>query len=323
MNILLFVTSLLMILSLMTYARIDSFRYFLGMEAEFERYMSTIERISTNAAAVQWYKTTRAPKPKTNTPAPKPPANPKTQKKQGQSASRLSFRIFIDQKMRQDNPEAFKQTAEWAKRLMITLYGNQKFFIEAHQKNPTFMDQILESLERATEGLFTGKQKLTDVAQLSNLYLDESVAQVFYRMLKGCSNSELKADQPVEEEKEDIVKVPANSDNDQEEDTSTEAEEYSKEGRDSLLNYITLSNATRIRVYLASRALLAAMFGEVSVADSIIEARQALYRAVINESLTAEEATDQFADLLKGYMSNNDEEFLDFTVSRTNPAGYK
>lgn len=308
----------------MTYARIDSFRYFLGMEAEFERYMSTIERSYINTIAVKWYKTTRAPKPRNENQEKPPPRDPKP-KQQGPSASRLSFRMFIDQKMRLDNAEAFRQTSEWAKKLMITLYGRQGFFRKALKTNPTFMDQILESLERATEDLFSGKQKLTEAAQLSNLQLDPNVMETFYRMLKGCSNPEDKnipLPIPKEEENDTIVELPPESDNDEEDETATEADEFVKEGYDSLLNYITLRNTTRIRVYLASRPLLAAIFGDVSIANSIIEARQGLYRLVSNDSLSAEDATEQFADLLKGHLSNNDEQFLDFKVSRTNPAGY-
>ncbi len=60
MNVLLFVTSLLMILSLLTYAKLDGFRYFLGMDAQFERYMSSVERSYTSEKAIDWYKTTMA-----------------------------------------------------------------------------------------------------------------------------------------------------------------------------------------------------------------------------------------------------------------------
>lgn len=326
MNILLFVTSLLMLLSLMTYARIDSFRYFLGMEAQFEKYMTSIERNQTNAAAEQWYDTTRATKPKDPNKPAKTPA-PQNQQNQKKSSSRLSFRFFIDQKMRETNQAAFKQTAEWAKKLMLTLYGNQEFFAEEFKKNPAFMDEILESLERATEGLFTGKIKLTKAAQLSNLNLDESVREAFYHMLKGCPNSELKKNQALLDEKkaENNITSPSDAEGDEgdADDTANEAQEYSKDGYDSLLNYITLQNTPRIRVFLASRPLLAAIFGQVSTADAIIEARQGLYRAVIHGTLTPKDATDQFADQLKNYTNNFDEAFLDFTVSRTNPARYR
>lgn len=308
-----------MLLSLMTYARIDSFRYFLGMEAQFESYMNSLERKETNKAAKQWYETTRAPRPKDPNDR-KPPRDPQ---KKSSASSRLSFRIFVDQKMREKDEAAFKRTSEWAKKLMIILYGNREFFAVEYKKNPAFLDQILESLEKATEGLLTGKLKLDKATQLSNLNLDESVSEAFYYMLKGCPNAELKKDQTITDEKkeDDIVKSPSDTDDDDRDDN--DAMEYSKDGYDSLLNYISLQNTTKIRVFLASRPLLAAIFGDVSTADAIIVARQGLYRAVVNGSLDPKDASDQFADLLKGYTQNFDEGFLDFTVSKTNPAGYR
>lgn len=302
----------------MTYAKIDSFRYFLGMDAEFEHYMSTIERTRINKAAENWYADTTAPKPVSNNTKneAKTPRDPK-------AGSRLSFYILIDPKTRQDDSELFKQTTEWAKRLMVALYGNQEFFIKAGQENPSFMDLILESLERAGGNLLTGKQKLTDTAQLSNLHLDPSVAETFYHMLKGCSTGQPKAKQAPAIEREFNVKMPDDPESDEDEDAKAEASEYSKDDYDSLLNYITLRNTTKIRVYLASKPLLTAIVGQPSVADSIVEARQGLYRAVMNGSLSTADAKSQLADLFKGYINNFDDKYLDFTVSKTNPAKYK
>lgn len=322
MNILLFVTSLLMILSLMTYARVDSFRYFLGLEAEFERYISTVERSYINSTALNWYINTHAPRQRVAVQKKEPP---KKTKNQGASSSRLSFRIFIDPKMRQEKPDALKQTTEWAKRLMIALYGKQDFFIETIQKNPGFMDQILESLERATEDLLLGKIKLTEAAQLSNLHLDPNITLVFYHMLKGCQIESNRGSNKSENEKKNILETSSasTSDGDEEDETDDDSSnEFDKAGYDSLLNFITLRNAINVRVFLASKPLLTAIFGQPEIADTIIEARQTFYRAVVNGSLTADEATDQFERMLKGYLNSNDENFLDFRVSRTNPARY-
>ena len=59
MNVLLFVTSLLTILALLTYAKMDSFRYYQGIEAKFESYMQTVEQAYTNKIAADWYDTTK------------------------------------------------------------------------------------------------------------------------------------------------------------------------------------------------------------------------------------------------------------------------
>ena len=173
MNILLFVTSLLMILSLLTYARIDNFRYFLGMQSEFERYMRTIERVYINQSAENWYDTSRA-KIKGNDvpeiPGIKDPNDPnkssekevqealkeanadpvdliqlqenaetpKTTEVSGTPTSHMSVRILFNQKMRTANDEVYRQTKEWTKQLMRELYGKQKFFTDMMGKTWRF-----------------------------------------------------------------------------------------------------------------------------------------------------------------------------------------
>ena len=55
MNILIFVMSLLMMLALLTYGRLDMYRSFVVTQGEFERYMADGERNAINSAAQQWY----------------------------------------------------------------------------------------------------------------------------------------------------------------------------------------------------------------------------------------------------------------------------
>jgi len=312
MNILLFVSSLLMILALMTYARVDSFRYFLGMDARFEHYMSTVERLDTNEAAENWYKTSKAKKGRGGG------------GKSFNAAPRISFKIFVDQKVKQKNPQAYAQTVQWTKNLMTTLYGKQNFFIEATQKNPFFMDQLIEAIENAAQTL-PQTQPLKAAIDLSNLDVGPDLKQTFYLMLKGCLREDHAIKKsPEKPERQFNVTLPeTNEDSDEEDEVADEALEYSgAKGYDSLLNYITLRNTTKIRLYLASKPVLQAIFGNASTVDQFIQTRNDLYQSVKSDSMQADVATKELQAAVQSHIGNIDDAFFDFRVTKTNPADY-
>lgn len=310
MNVLLFVTSLLTILALLTYAKIDSFRYFLGIEAEFERYMQTIEQDYTNTKAEDWYSKTRTKE------------NSGGGGKKAEGSPRLSFLVFIDSDLRSKNSELYQNTMQWAKSLMTTLYGNRQFFKEATQKSSLFIEEILEGLGRAVEQLPDQKKKLKNAADLMNLNLDPQIETPLYLMLKGCQRDKAdEANMPVKQN--NFVTNPNEIDPDDEEDNLQEAQEYTADaGYDSLLNYITLQNKPKIRVYLASLPLLQAITGQESFARGIIEARTSLYQSIKNISPLPDEISTQFQSMVQGYLGNANTTYLDFTITKTNPTQY-
>lgn len=331
MNILLFVTSMMMILSILTYARIDSFRYFTGMQSEFERYMRNIERAYPNTAAKQWYDTTIANKrgtpqgaltgqPEPPSPAPENTESPNPPPKSTPSSPRLSFRILIDPQMRQSQEKSYVQIHRWAKNLIETLYKNQPFYKEMLQKHPTFLDDLLARLQRVVEEL-PENQRPTQTNDLSNLSLGSDLEDAFYLMLKGCSKGDLTST------KHNLLHLSeAISEDDKnpedETDNAEEALEYSTgNGYNSLLNYITLKKITKIRVYLASRELLSAIFGSTEIADNIIKYRYDLYRSVMG-GLPPDQAKNQFQSMYQSSIKGDDESLLDFKVTKTNPSEY-
>jgi hypothetical protein len=331
MNVLLFVTSLLLILSLLTYARIDNFRYFLGMQSEFERYMSTVERSHINQTAKQWYDRTIA-NSRTNSPSQQTPTQttPPTDGSEPTSehqpvpgaagTSRLSLRTILDPDLRSKNEQADQQTLQWIKDLMRVLYGQQPFFKEMMQKRPTFLDDILAGMAAAINAIPKDK-RVWKAEELSNLNLGPELEEAYYLMLKGCVNvkNELSA-APQPPPVEFVIDTEAGKED--ETDPSNEATEYSSaESYSSLLNYITLKNTTKVRVYLASRPLLIAIFGQASVADSIIQTRSSLYRSVMN-GMAPEEATNQFKASFQAAGKGDADTFLDFKVTKTNPSEY-
>lgn len=310
MNVLLFVTSFLTILALLTYAKIDSFRYFSGIEAQFERYMEQIEQVYTNQIADKWYKTTKAD---TGNGGGKRPAD---------ASPRLSFAVLIDSNLRAQNQDLYDNTMTWAKSLMTILYKDRPFFKEASQKSPYFLTEILEGLGRAVDQLASDQKKhLKSASDLMNLKLDSKIETPFYLMLKGCEREEGKVGiGPVKQS--NFVSID-DHDPDFEEDNIEEANEFTGgKGYDSLLNYITLQKSTKVRVYLASYPVLQAISGQESFARSIIEARTSIYQTIKNVSPIPDDTSTQFQALVQGYISGANTKFLDFTVTKTNPSQY-
>ncbi|MBA3239318.1 MAG: hypothetical protein H0T62_13375 [Parachlamydiaceae bacterium] len=310
MNVLLFVTSFLTILALLTYAKIDSFRYFSGIEAQFERYMEQIEQVYSNQIAEKWYKTTKANTSDGHGRRP-PDASP-----------RLSFAVLIDSNLRAQNQDLYDNTMIWAKSLMTVLYKDRPFFKEASQKSPHFLTEILEGLGRAVDQLpAEQKKQLKNAADLTNLKLDSNIDTSFYLMLKGCQREESKMGL-VPLNQSNFVSLDGN-DSDYEDDNIEEAKEYTGgKGYDSLLNYITLQKSTKVRVYLASFPVLQAISGQAAFARSIIEARTSIYQTIKNASPIPDDTSTQFQAVVQGYISGANTKFLDFTVTKTNPAQY-
>lgn len=311
MNVLLFVTSLLTILALLTYAKIDSFRYFLGIEAKFESYMQTVEQVYPNKIAEDWYNTTKAKDITLRN------------RNVAEGSPRLSFAVLIDPKLKEKEPELYKNTMDWAKKLMRVLYETKPFFKETIQKSPDFIDEILDGLGRAVEQLTPEQRKqLKTAADLMNLKLDEPLVTPFYLMLKGCQREKTVEADKVPIKQNNFVSLDEN-DPDDEDDNRQEAQEYTADnGYDSLLNYITLQNKKKVRVYLASRPLLQAITGQEAAANSIIEARTMLYQNIKNVSPMPDDTTEQFQSLVQGYLSGANATFIDFTVTKTNPTSY-
>src|ERR1700733_2769224 len=92
MNVLLFVTAMIMVLSMLTYTKLETYRSFSLLNSHFTRYMEKVERGYINTAAENWYINSQATRTTTST-RTNPPQGGKNA-----SRSRLSFLLFIDKK---------------------------------------------------------------------------------------------------------------------------------------------------------------------------------------------------------------------------------
>lgn len=328
MNVLLYVMTILMLLALMTYARLEMFRDTTGMQLIFEYYMKNKEREPVNKTEVDWYYIKRASKK--TAPAGKQNEN-EDKKKQAPGSSRISFYYFVNQQGREAAMTQYSMVLPLAKRLVSALYGDAKFYQEALEKRPTLLDDLFAAIIVATDKL-KDKDKLKKTEELANLDLgDSQLNEVFAKMLKGVPDFKQEGNKPSEEaefsaltsdEDEGVVEVKTPSASQQEQPQDKKNSPVTK-GYPSLYDFITIRNTKGIRLFLASRPLLMAIYGDPAIVNSVIAFRNELHNRV-RAGLNTQEATKTFQAEIQGYRYEGlDPSLLDFSVTKTNPGDYE
>lgn len=301
--------SLLMMLALLTYGRLDMYRSFIVTQGEFERYMGEGERDAINAAAQQWYDwTVLTPKN----------AGPKKSAPSDASAKLPVHELFNAEN---PNPQLEAVNKELLKKLIHVVFGQQKEFETAMNRNSGFVDDLINAMQAAGKRLTLEKRPIKTTDGLENLDLENQPLQdIYYWMMKGYHPQK----PPVEKEmiQKPILEIVEESGN-RDEPTDNQVEEHPhKEGTISLLDFVTMNpNKTKIRVFLAPRAVLLTIFDPATV-DEIIQSRIDFYHQVRSEKENGP-LSEQFKQRFASKASGIPENILDFTVTNTDPRLYE
>ena len=286
MNVLLFVMSMLMLLVMITYGRLESFRSFAFVQVQFKEYMEHNERAFVNQSAVDRYNSTVATRSE---------KSQVDQREKSKASSKLSFNLFIDKKERDANQQQLETHLNVARSLIYYLYGDQEFYKELEIKRPNFVNEIFSALMTQSEPL----SKIKKVKELATIDLkDPDLNDAFTRMLKGAYEKPPKNKEP----------RPIKLD----------------EGYYSLLDFITVGTGKlQLRVFLASRQLLIAVYGNSSTVDEIVRVRYQLYKNVVDKVMDVGQAGEELKTLFgNSALPFVPADFLDFGVSKTNPNRY-
>lgn len=305
MNILIYVITLLMLLVTITYAKLESFRALMGSQAGFVHYMGTIEKGAAEKGAEFWYNKIHFKRNKSET--------DKDNKNEKIPGSRLSFHLFVDTAARENAAEIYPPTRELAKRLMNTLYKETTFFQKMMQQQPNFLDSLINEIQLAASQL-PPTQKIKQPAGIENLDLpSEELKNTLYKMLKGLPALS-----------KNVELVPTSDD---EADSVEGDESKAPPGYTSLIDHITMRATPKVRVYLASRPLLQAIYGDAYVVDIVIEKRNQLYKKVHADKDNQElkkASQEEFEQTCKHLGTAGDfHNILDFSVTNTNPKNYE
>jgi hypothetical protein len=301
MNVLIFVMTMIMLLSLLTYARLET--YFSGQifQEVFNNYMEKQERGYINAEVDTTYKDIRV------TQGAKRLATPRV------AATRnLSLVLLQNKKERESKLPEWQQRVILLKNLINILYADQPFFQKLQKERPFFLDEMINELVQVVDTL-PQEQKLKKASDLANLKLpDPELDTALYKMLHGAI-----ALQPSEKMAE--VQEKAEGEGEQE-----EVQEYkSPEGYFSLLDYINLSTQSKIRIFLAPRQVLMAIFHDPTLVDTILAERKVLYREAAGK-VDPKELEKKFRSQFDPrHDSAIDSSLLDYSVTKTNPKLYE
>jgi hypothetical protein len=316
-NILIFVMTMLMLLSLMTYARLETYRDSQAFQNVFKHYMEKEERGYINTQAdtiyqrIEYTKEKKSPKEGEQKKSPKPPANAKP---------RVGIKLLIDSN-RDKQEKEWSQTQILLKNLIKTLYGKQPFYKKIEDERPFFIDDMIREVAQTIDDLPKDK-KPKKASDLSNLRLpDPQLDDVLYKMLHGALYDTVILSTDTREPS--TPQEPILESGSEGGDDPSDAEEYrSSEGYYSLLDFVTIGFPPKIRVYLASEEVLRSAFPDSTV-STILEERQRLFqRAKDDEDIG--ELNESFKNqFLRMKEPSVDDESLDFSVTKVNPKYYK
>lgn len=296
MNLLLFVTVMLMVLASMSYSELRIFTSQNLAQNAWVKFMKSKEGCVYNEAARKVYDD--APKSKKDSWEERESnglqQDPKPDRTQSEGQSRINFRILIG-KAKELEESGYQEFTEVLKNLITNLYADQPFFKKAQSERPHFLEDIFNKLREVKN------DKIKKSADLATLDLgDAELQEVFYFFLNKISR-----------------------------DNSEGEEGKKKEGKKekpceevSLLNYLSEGSKNKIRVYLASRDMLRAVFGNEEIVNDIIKQRLDIHRKIkdgTTEALAA--ATEEFRLAFIGQSPYR--EILDFTVTKTDPKSYE
>jgi hypothetical protein len=279
MNVLMFVMAMLMLMSLMTYSKLNEYRIQSTLQYQFDNYMQHQERKYFNDRSLDKYNDTHV-RTKKGTDKKSP---------RNSSSSKLPIGVLLDRSQQSVGTGKYDTVRILLKNLIINTYGNHNFLAEALKERPDSIDEIINRLPDAVQNL-PNNQKVTKPKDLADVDLEDSLLnELFYKLLKGS--------QFLYEKKGKLI----------------------EEGYPPLVDFINTGKGSKIRVYLASREVLGVVFDlnavdeivrsrdffYLEVVNDRIEAKEATerFKTMFEGSISPNASTD----------------FVDFSVSKTDP----
>ncbi len=170
MNILLFVTTTLLLFSIMTFGKLDLFQNRTLMSHTLENSLKSEKTKSFDQAAEKMYEEITVSS-KNGVQVNKSPVR-----------KLITFRLFVNQEERKTHLQEREEFAYLTKNLMQILFQEKPFYLEIAEKRPGFLDELLHAIEDASAQL---TWKIKQKKDLANLFLQDSELNiVFSKMLK-------------------------------------------------------------------------------------------------------------------------------------------
>lgn len=292
MNLLIFVMSLIMLMASITYSSLGRF-----VKAEVQAH-EWQERI--RAQAREKYNRSlydRAPSKPDGKEKEKVPEDKGPRKENGRGT--LSGQFLLNPTFRNAHQGDLIKFGELFKSIARRLYHEQPFFKNLERERPQFLDEIMREIVDISE---RDKPIANFDALMLKKWSDPNLKRAFSLMLAETPAYQRPVHEPIEKEEPE-----------EERDES----DASVNGLVSLNYYFHFNYKDKIRLWLAPRPVLMAIFNNTELVDSLIVARKRLYKSLMAQHYKEEEIAKS---LRESYGNKSPyESFIDYTVTKTRP----
>lgn len=284
MNILLYVLTLLTAMSIMTFARLQTFLNVATVRQEYACLMGEEDRIAMNQIQTKLYDTHNGKGTK------------KENGKKTDATRKVNFILFVNRDLREQNDPAFQTLNTIIKSLMTNLYKKEPFYIKIQETKGDPSEVLMAQITRVADER-EGNTVVKSLGNLKTLDLqDPELQELFSKMLGGEKEYKEKSSCP----------------------------KPSKPSYPSLLNYIEIKkhkdgSIQPIRIQLAPPEVIEAIFIDPNIVDEIISTREELRNQSGKLGSTEQQvASQEFERLFKSRLPGNlDQNLFDFTITTT------
>ena len=297
MNILIFVMALLMLMASITYSSLNRF-----VKAEVQAH-EWQERIRAQARVKYNQSLYALSKPKVKEEA-KPPEPKKEDKKAEKPKAEMGKGIIpgqflLNPSFRQQHPDDLIKYGELFKAVARQLYFEQPFFKNLEKDRPQFLDEIMREIVEISE---RGKPIANFNKLMFEKWSDPNLKRAFSLMLAESPSYR----KPVK------VKI-------EKDDEEKEKEEsiINRNGIITLNDYFHFIYKDKIRLWLAPKPVLIALFRNSELVDALMQDRKQNYPKLISGIYERDDLEKYLHETYGGKSAY--ETFIDYTVTKTRP----
>lgn len=303
MNLLIFVMALLMVLASITYSSLHTF--FRNEVQSFEwqdrirvvaysKYNDSLRFCPITSKSIT--KTSKAIPVDAETEQEK--KTPSAPKETGRGT--LPAQFLLNASYRKIHENEFPQFQELFKTLIRILYSDQPFYKRMQEERPNFLDEMIREIVDISE---RGKHPISKLDDLMfEKWGDPDLKHAFSYMLKAT---------PIyRRPKREFIEW---GNLDQEENESS----YPIDGIYSLNFFMHSNNKDKIRLWLAPKVVLYALYKDFELVDLLVQDRYEQYKALNRGLYEKQQIQKHMEENYKG--KSPFDSFIDFTVTKTLP----
>lgn len=297
MNILIFVMAILMLMASITYSSLNRFVKAEVQAHEWQERIRFQARVKYNQSlyALSKPKVKEEAKSQESKKDEKKVEKPKTEMGRGT----IPGQFLISPTFRHQHPDDFVKYGELFKAVARQLYYEQPFFKNLEKERPQFLDEIMREIVEISE---RGKPIASFNKLMFEKWSDPNLKRAFSLMLTESPSYRKPLKEKIEKEQEE-----------KEKDESI----VNRNGIVTLNDYFHFIYKDKIRLWLAPKPVLIALFRNNELVDALIQDRKQNYPKCISGIYEKDDLEKHLHETYGGKSAY--ETFIDYTVTKTRP----